>query len=222
MAFGATSDSIFIGSFIAHKGYNYIEVWTSQPNGQMDGNRFNDTLRTSITSCDSSLQGKYTVGTPNSDFASLEDAVSKITTCPIAGPVIFELAAGEYPAIEITNPIQGASAINTVTFTSDKGRVYDVIVGGNATAGVSVKNTGHLRFENISIGSTNPRTTYGVKFDGYCENIIFHGCNIYADASSTGNTPAAIYYINTSSTINYLKDITIIKIIYKEAIIIFT
>ena len=48
----------------------------------------------------------------------------------------FELAAGEYPAIEITNPIQGASDTNTVTFTSDKGRVYDVIVGGNATTRV--------------------------------------------------------------------------------------
>jgi len=211
LAFGATSDSIFIGSFIAHKGYNYIEVWTSQPNGQMDGNRFNDTLRTSITSCDSSLQGKYTVGTPNSDFASLEDAVSKITTCPIAGPVIFELAAGEYPAIEITNPIQGASDTNTVTFTSDKGRVYDVIVGGNAIAGVFLKNTGHLRFENITVGSVNPKTSYGVNFSGYCEDIIIRGCNIYADASSTSNTSAAIYYINTSSTINYLKDITIIK-----------
>ncbi len=210
LAFGTLSDSIFIGSFIAHSGANYIEVWTSKPNGQADGNPFNDTLRMAITSCDSSLQGKYTVGTPNADFTSLEDAISKITTCAIAGPVVFELAAGEYPAIEIKNPIQGASNINTVTFTSEKGRVYDVIIGGNADVGVGLKNTGHLRFENLTIGSVNPSTMYGVKFDGYCEDITIYACNVYANASATTG-PAAIYYANAASTINYLKDIAIVK-----------
>jgi len=211
LAFGEISPSFIIGSFIPIGGENILEIWTARPNAQWDGNPFNDTLVLSVTSCDSALHGRYTVGTPSSDFKNMQQVVDKLSNCSISGPVVFELAAGAYTEIVFRNAIQGASAQNTITFTSARGRASDVMIGTTTEVAVNLRNVGHIHFKNVSIGTTQSQTSYGVKLEGDCENISFYACNIYANASSTSSTSAAIYYSGTNNSPLYLKNISIVK-----------
>jgi len=141
----------------------------------------------------------------------MQSVLNKLANCSVSGPVVFELAAGAYSEIDLRAPIQGASNQNTITFTSARGRASDVVIGVNTEVAVYLKNTNHLHFRNVTIGTTQSHTLYGVKFEGDCEDIAFYACNINATVSSTTNNSSAVYYSGSNNSPLYLKNISFIK-----------
>ena len=72
------------------------------------------------------LNGNYTVGGSNPDFADISDAVTSLETNGVSGPATFEIRPGIYLESDGTErvmyiPLQitGASDTNTVTFKPD-------------------------------------------------------------------------------------------------------
>ena len=71
------------------------------------------------TSCLTTLSGTYTIdaaGTGANNFASIDSASQFLGACGISGPVIFNVAAGNYTGSIDLGQIVGGSSNNTVTF----------------------------------------------------------------------------------------------------------
>ena len=130
--------------------------------------------------------------------------------CGVSGPVVFSIEAGSYPAMEL-GKIPGSSSTNTVTFVSASGNRDAVVIGEGASPALKMENTSHVTFRNVTIGSaTNAANQVAVQFMGYIENVLFHHCNLYVQASTTNSSSHVVDYNNTNNSTNYLKDVRFI------------
>ncbi|MDN3724207.1 hypothetical protein QRD02_07420 [Aequorivita sp. SDUM287046] len=78
------------------------------------------------------LNGSYVIGGPPSDYTTIKNAVTDLTTVGISGPVVFNIKDGTYTEQNINiTAIAGTSAANTVTFQSESLNAENVTVKGN-------------------------------------------------------------------------------------------
>ncbi|TAF93219.1 MAG: PKD domain-containing protein [Bacteroidetes bacterium] len=117
------------------------------------------------------LGGTYTINPalPNAgtNFTSFTNAVAALQ-CGIAGPVIFNVAAGTYTEQIRIGRINGTSNVNTVTFQSANGVASSVVLSFNATSAVTnytvrLDSTQYFIFDKLTIAATN--ATNGRVFD---------------------------------------------------------
>ena len=201
---------IHIGNFTSVLNHtNTIKAWTSNPNGMLDQNNLNDSMSITTKGCVEVLSGVYDIAGGNNDFATIQDALSALEDCGIAGPVVLRLANGIYPDLNNVGTFTGTNETNTITFTSLSGNADDVVIGSPTDVALSLFDAGHLRFENISIG--NSSSTYGVQFINHNEDIVFYQCNIYSAPGMSSTSYAGIYYYNSSGSTNTLKNVRIVK-----------
>jgi hypothetical protein len=184
-------------------GSHTIKVWSLKPNGINDMNTPNDTATVTFYSCNSILNGAYTIGS-GGDYATVGDAVISLQNCGISGPVTFNILPGTYNG-QITIPaIPGMSATNTVTFQSSTGVNTDVILQYTATAAADnwvlrLNGTDYMKFKNLTIKSTSTSAfARVVELLGGATNNTFEG-NIIQSNTNTGTTTAAIYAGTTTS-----------------------
>ena len=114
----------------------------------------------------SGLQGEYVIGSSDeADYATITAAVVAAKD-GIEGPVVFNIEAGTYNENILVSAIPGASASNTITFTSLSGNNDDVIITGtgNNTSTVKyvfkVEQTPYVVLENISLIPAIPYSSY--------------------------------------------------------------
>jgi len=126
LATGLVSSSVSIGTYTFSAKTPYtVKVWTSLPNGSADQKASNDTLLKSIAS---GLSGSYTIGGTSPDFKSFNDALDAITLRGLCGATVFNVRNGTYnEQLSIPN-YPSLSAINTLTFQSEKGDSSKVII----------------------------------------------------------------------------------------------
>ncbi|MBK7407288.1 MAG: hypothetical protein IPJ40_03870 [Saprospirales bacterium] len=67
------------------------------------------------------LNGTYTIGGANPDYATIAAAVSALNQSGVNGPVVFNIRDGSYVEQATMNAIPGSSTANTVTFQSESG-----------------------------------------------------------------------------------------------------
>lgn len=179
--------SLSLGTFLPTQGYNYVTVYVNTRNGQVDGFHTNDTIRISPYSCDSLLQGNYTVGGINPDFADMTAVKEALDYCGLGGPAVFHLRPGTYTDFDFDMNYIGQSAVNTITFQGDD--VNSVIVtnnktdaGANVFGAVTLVNVKNYVFKNLTIqGNDNATASRGVVVRGNgSTNILFDGCKITA------------------------------------------
>jgi len=131
-------DTINLGTYNFTAGQAVLKFWTSMPNNVNDQLTMNDTITASIIVCSGPLSGAYTVGGTSANYLTISGAVQALQMCGISGPVVFNIAAGNYNE-QITIPsITGASAINTITFQSANNDSTSVIL--NYTASSTANN----------------------------------------------------------------------------------
>ncbi|HRZ49110.1 MAG TPA: GEVED domain-containing protein [Bacteroidales bacterium] len=109
---------INIGSMTLLAGLHTLKIWTANPNGQSDLNLANDTITSTIMACPGQLAGTYTIGGSNPDFSTFNDALVALQQCGVSAAVTFQVASGTYNGQITVLPVPGASAVNTITFTS--------------------------------------------------------------------------------------------------------
>ncbi len=203
-------DSIIsIGSYTFNPGSNYIKIWVSNPNLTNDANVANDTVSFIIYRCQSALSGTYTVGGTGSDFIDEKEALIALQSCGVSGPVELRFNTGTYDALNFTDTVTGASTTNTITFTSMSNKSEDVTFVTQGGVALKLDNTGYLIFKNVTFNGIAGLS--GVEFKNICNDILFYGCNILADPTTTSSTISAVSYANTSGSGKYLNNIRFIK-----------
>ncbi|MFZ4401684.1 MAG: BNR-repeat neuraminidase N-terminal domain-containing protein [Bacteroidales bacterium] len=111
---------ITIGQFTILANTNYtIKTWSSLPNGAADTNNTNDTLQISNLYA-AIAAGTYSVynGAVAPDYNNLTSAVNDLKLKGICGPVIISINDSTFYGNYDLTSIAGASATNTITFTS--------------------------------------------------------------------------------------------------------
>ena len=156
----AANDTISVAistSTVFQVGQPYeIKSWSTLPNGQTDPVAANDTA--AVGPIYTALNGTYTIGGSNPDFATFNEANNLLINGGILGPVIFEVRNGTYTEQISIPEIFGADSLNTITFQSESGDSSQVILNFDAVS--SIEN-------------------YVVELDG-ADWIVFRGITIEA------------------------------------------
>ena len=204
LAGGATTNVTINTNQWYTPGYHEMLAWvddsvTSVGLRYRDHEPFNDTLWTKFIACDGPMHGVRTVGTPTSDYASLDKFLYAISQCGVDSVLTVKLASGTYYGPVIIPFIPGASAVNYVQFEPmSGGSAHDVLfnaptpaVGATllTNAVVNMQQTRYVRFNRINFGSnaTQSRATYLVRMGTNTVGCQFHDCN-FTEAQGVGTS----------------------------------
>lgn len=153
----------------------------------------------------SQLNGTYTVGTTG-DYATVNAAVTALSTQGVSGSVIFNIASGNYNE-QVTIPsIAGASSENTITFQSATGDTADVKIYYDAVGSdnfvVHLSGAGFIKIKNLSLVATGTSDLgVVVKFTNNCNYNEFIGNHLYGKTgTSTNMADKVIVSANLGST----------------------
>ena len=204
LAAGAVSDTIEIHpSYIVPAGATKIMVYTSLPNGQVDGRTINDTIWLNLFGCET-LHDTYTVGT-GGYFDNLNDAINVLENCGQSGDVTFAMLPGTYNMADALTTIAGTDANNRLTITSSTGKANDVTF----TSTVNFNNAKHITLKEVTVNVASLGVS-GIVFAGTCSDIEINGCVILASTTTTSSAVNGIMYANTANSGNEISNVRII------------
>ncbi|MFC2125242.1 right-handed parallel beta-helix repeat-containing protein [Bacteroidota bacterium] len=108
--------------------------------------------------CTSPISGTFTIGGDTPDFLTMQDAVEKMVTCGINGPVIFNIAKDTLSEQVSIQEISGASETNTITFQSESGDSTDVVITctpmfQSLKHTIQLDGADYVIFKNVTIAS---------------------------------------------------------------------
>jgi hypothetical protein len=138
------------------------------------------------------LSGTYTInsgtGTGGTNFQTFADAIARLSSCGVSGPVTFNVTAGSGPyAEQITIPqISGASAVNTITFNC-----ADVTIQANPNTTnrhiVRLDGADYIAIKNLKILALSGATFgWGIHLTNGADRNTIENCTI--DMSTITNT----------------------------------
>ncbi|MEX0966024.1 MAG: CARDB domain-containing protein [Bacteroidia bacterium] len=182
---------VYLGqvSFSVASAVNIV-AWTSQPNGQTDGSRFNDTIE--WLNVYPALSGIYSIGGTNPDFPTFTDAVDALNNGGVSGAVTFKVRNGTYNEQILIGSVPGASSSNTITFESENldSSLVTLSFSGNSSKNyvVYLKGARYVTFRNMGIKATGSHYGRVIWMTDRCENVSFSNNHI------TGNSATYYYY----------------------------
>lgn len=180
IAVGGSTGTVVIGTYTFSNPYNSLKVYTSNPNGAIDVNNFNDTL--SAEYCSGPLSGSYNIGGTSPDFDNFTESVFALNNCGISSPVVIHIADNTYNENFELSYIQGSSATNTVTFVGesrDSTILHHIEIQAGAIQLDSVHN---LILKNFTIDNPIGTYNYGVHMRNKCNNIQFDSLKFILNA----------------------------------------
>ncbi len=151
------------------------------------------------------LAGDYTIGSSgNADFATLKTAIDALNE-GVNGSVTFHIEAGTYNENVLIKGISGASAVNTITFTSQSGKNDDVIIAGvhyvdPGYGGVKygmfcVDSTSYVTVENLSFTPTDQNFPYNVHIRNQSRHFTLRNCRLTANLITSGYSGTNQFYM---------------------------
>lgn len=170
-------------------GINELKIFTSNPNGSVDGNMFNDTI---IIRLGSPLNGTYIIDTIGSaDFKSFTAAKEALTIRGVSGPVTFNVTAGLIFEQEplVLSEVFGSNALSPILFQRNGIGNNPIVNGvngvGNSDAVFAINGASHISFDGIDVNDDGSnldnvsQMEYGYKLinnsttqKGSCNNTI--------------------------------------------------
>jgi len=188
-------------NFLANTPYT-IRAWTSMPNGVPDSSNQNDTLEVTIKAA---IEGIYTIGGINPDYATFADAVDDLNENGLCGPVTFNVAAGTYVGGLEINEIAGASATNTVTFDGGMGNASTRVLAYNTSSTndfvLMLDGADYVRIRNMTIRATGTMYGYGIVFTGGADHNEIVNCNIEVPMSTSAYSIGILASSSSSYTV---------------------
>lgn len=194
-------DTVTIGTYLPIRGYDTIEVCINMRNGSANLAAATSKCKQFVLfACDSIMNGTYTIGSPQADFATLDNFYESIYNCGIGGPVVAKLYPGTYSGLVFTENFPGQSDVNTVTFESFTNNAADVIIVDNnnvastITGALTLNGVSNFIFNKLTFrGKQNGTWSRGICFTGRsCSNIRIIDCNIEV-ATPTSNFTQITY-----------------------------
>jgi hypothetical protein len=152
------------------------------------------------------MSGSYTIGGSGANYASIESAVSALTSAGVNGAVTFRIASGTYtppsggyrlrsvtgmsssntvtfkPASGATVTLQGTTNQGTGVFTIDGGKYY-IIDGSNSSNGTT---------RDMTIRQMETNYNPAVLLEGDADFNVIKNCNIQGNAMYS--SPSSIIY----------------------------
>ncbi|NDA62932.1 MAG: hypothetical protein EBX50_12950, partial [Chitinophagia bacterium] len=193
---GGTLSPVTVGTFNYVSGNNYaLSVWTSNPNGGLDGNLTND--MSSINTAPA-LGGTYTIGS-GGNYATFTAAVTALQTYGVCAPTTFLVSNGIYVESITLPQITGANSINTVTFQSLTGDSTGVTLQSPNSYVVYLNGADYVRFRKMTI--QNSGSGQVVFFANNAQFNRIENCRIIGFNTTTNSTSYALI-VKTSSATN--------------------
>lgn len=169
IAVGGSTGTVMIGTYTFTNPYNSLKVYTSNPNGAIDVNNFNDTL--SAEYCSGPLSGSYNIGGTSPDFDDFAESVFALNNCGISSPVVIHVANNTYKENFELNYIQGSSSTNTVSFIGES-RDSTIIEHDRSLNGIiQLDSVQHILFKNFTLNNTAISYSYGIHIRNKCNDI---------------------------------------------------
>lgn len=197
---GSPTAQVTLGSRNFQTGIPHtIQVWTSLPNGVVDGNLGNDTLP--VQQLQPALAGTFTIGGATGDYPDLTAAAADLAQYGVCGPVTFSIASGTYTEQVLLASIDGASQQNPIVFKSATGNAADVtITTTSATSAanyvIQFNNAAHITLQGLTI--VNGGATYGtgVRMEGNCSRLTIEDCIIEGGYRNSTSSNQALIFAN--------------------------
>jgi hypothetical protein len=197
---------ITVGSvnFTANTTYNF-KLWTSNPNGNADGNVFNDTL--SKNNVRIGLSGTYTVGGVGADFSSLSSIAAELNWNGVCGPVIVNVnaAAGPYTEQIAFGEIPGVSATNTIVINGNGATIQYHSINASFKSVLKLgANSKYMTIDSFVVralakGSTTGAQGWGIEIGSNSSYNTIKNCKIYVDDSLASTNFIPVVFSGSSS-----------------------
>ena len=160
--------------------------------------------------------GEYIVGAcPSHDYPSLTVAIDTLVNAGIAGPVVFQLCEQTFNEQLTLGYIDGASATNTITFTTIPGATNRALITHTPTNAsnfvMKFQSVNYVTFNNVDFyanyttGSGNNVFANVLRIDG-CSNLHITNATIRSKKTTASSTNANLillgdenYYITIDS-----------------------
>ncbi|RYY53319.1 MAG: T9SS type B sorting domain-containing protein, partial [Chitinophagaceae bacterium] len=150
--------------------------------------------------------GTYTInstlptgGTNYTSFAAAGQALS----CGIAGPVVFNVAAGTGPYNEqfILGAVNGTSAVNTITFNGNGNTIAFSSNDNLDRAVIKLRDADHIIFDSLVINATGAGTYgFGVHLINNADSNTFNRCTVITSTTSTSTNFAGMVISSSESS----------------------
>jgi trimeric autotransporter adhesin len=213
LTIGNQANNITIGQYNIPSGFTPFEIWTSAPNGGVDGNPSNDTL---VYDLCTALSGTYTVGAaPTDDFATVADAADAVMGCGISGPVTINIAPGTYTDPISLRTINGSSVTNTVTFdgiSKDSVLITHSAGVGGRNETILFDGADYIIIQNVTVENTGVTNAWGIRLQNASDYNTIKDSRIIMDTVSTSSLICPILSTASSTGVstqgnncNYLK-----------------
>jgi hypothetical protein len=192
-----TTTVVNLGKVYFGSAAKVLSAWTSLPNFVTDTLTADDSL--SNKSIVASMNGTYTIGGTNPDFATINAAINFLNIAGICGPVTFNIRPGTYAEKLVVKAIVGASDSNRVVFQSEGNNNNLVILTAATTSNtdgvVKFNGASYVTIKDISINQTNTTASAAVVINGTAVKDSLVNCIITTAATTTSGT----YAISASS-----------------------
>ncbi|MEI6507344.1 MAG: GEVED domain-containing protein [Bacteroidota bacterium] len=210
-----TSSVTFTGAnqfnFVFGGSYS-LKAYSEQPNGLADANRNNDTV---VTTMCPAFSGAFTInpaGSGPNNFTSFAAAANAISCGGVNGPVTFAVSSGTYNEQFTLNAVNGASAINTITFQSVTRNAANVTVSYSSTTTAdnyiaSLSGCSYVKFANITFAPLGVNYGNAIVIANSANYNTIDSCvfNGLSTTSATSNL-ALIYSNNTKDNYNTISN----------------
>ena len=202
------SGAIYVAEFdtlltLSGAGTYTLKVWLNNVNGGGTQTANNDTICRTFIICTTPLNGSYTIdpnGSGSSNFATFNDAVTKLINCGIAGPVVFKASADSFKE-QISIPlISGTSPTNTILFegvdTAKTILTFNALSAPSYT--VLLDRTKFINFRTMRIQSTGTQFAVPVFVNNSDSNTV-RSCVLEITKALTTNSSACVVFSGSSS-----------------------
>ncbi len=180
-------------------GYRYMTIVTRVNEPNIDWNQDNDTARYEFVVSAGPMNGVYSIGTLSGvpserQFANFNEAFRMLECSGVSGPTTIKIALPESELKEelvFPQNITGASATNTITFTSAT-TTKKVLQPTNVNvANIDLSGCKYLVFENLEFRAADSyeNTARIVTASLNTSNITFRNCNFKSRINSATNQP---------------------------------
>ena len=180
-------------------GYRYLTIITSVNEPDIDWNQDNDTARYEFVVSAGPMSGEYSIGTlagvpANRQFANFNEAFRMLECSGVNGPTTIKIALPESELKEelvFPSNITGASATNTITFTS-AGTAKKALQPTNVVvANLDLSGCKYLVFENIEFRAADSyENTARIAMSSLTtSNITFRNCKFSSRINAETNQP---------------------------------
>lgn len=198
----SNSSPFVIGNITLAPGLSKeIKVWTTNPNGGVDGNTSNDTITYSICAA---LNGVYSIGGLGADFPDLVAAVASLECGGVLGPVTFNLVAGTGPFVgQVVIPaISGASVTSTIRINGGTSR-EEVSFAGSTTSNrpvIMLDGADHIILDSLTILNNSPNFNFGIQITNAADSNVIQNCVVNLVPSWVQSSHVGIAQCSTSIT----------------------